>query len=235
MPFGPPPDTYLDEPNHYFLPEGSRLWRVHHQCRKSAEFNDMPADRHFGGGRFDATDDDPYPYLYAALTATTALAETLIRSLPFGHGQKRILPRKAVAGRRLCPLEITTGLALISLVTHADLAAVRQDEWLVQADPRDYAFTRRWAHWLHGQAPWAHGLIWSSRRDLGERSVILFGDRCPVGALGPVPSGCQDLDDIAGAAILNTMLAPYRVQIRPPRSPNGRAAVSEPGATGTGP
>jgi hypothetical protein len=217
MPFGPPPDTYLGEPNRYCLPEASRLWRVQYKCHGPAEFKDKPADRYFGGGRFDATEDDPYPYLYAALTPTTALAETLIRSLPFGRGQQRILPRKAVGGRRLCLLELSTDLVLLSLITHADLAAVRQDEWLVQADPRDYAFTRRWAQWLRIQAPWAQGLIWSSRRDLGERSVVLFGDRCPAGTLGLSSPGCQVLDDSAGAANLNALLAPYRVQIRPPR------------------
>jgi hypothetical protein len=218
MPFGRPPDNYPGEPNRYRLPEGSQLWRVQDQRRGAAEFKRVPADKHFGGGRFDATDDDPYPYLYAAVTATTALAETLVRSLPFGRGRQRILPRKAVAGRRLCLLEVTAELRLVSLLTHADLSAVKQDEWLVQSDPRDYAFTRRWAHWLRSQAPWAQGLIWSSRRDLGEQSVVLFGDRCPDQALRAVSPDCQDLDDLAGAASLNALLAPYRVQIRPPRA-----------------
>lgn len=221
MPLNAPPDRYTGTPTRWTLALGTQLWRVHHQSYVPVEFKGKPADRHFGGGRFDGTVDDPYPYLYAGLTQTTALAETLVRALPFVAGRPRLLPRKAVAQRKLCALEVTAELQLIALITTAHLAAVRQDEWLVQAEPRDYAFTRRWAHWLRSQAPWAHGMIWGSRRDLGEQSIVLFGDRCPAGALALGAPGCQQLYDEAGAATLNSLLASYQVHVRPPRDKSG--------------
>lgn len=217
MPFSAPPEKYTDSPAPRLLPAGACLWRVHSKCHGATEFKSSLADRHFGGGRFDATADDQYDFLYAALTETTALAETLVRSLPFTEQRERILPRREVRERRLCELRTRDDLKLISLLTQPDLAAVRQDEWLVRAEPGEYAFTRRWAHWMRQQADWAQGLIWSSRRDLGECSIVLFRDRCPDDLLRIGDQGCQDLGDSAGAAMLNRLLAPYRVRVYPPR------------------
>lgn len=233
MPNYAPPKAYTGTPAPYLLPAGTRVWRVHARAYPATAFNSHRADMHFGGSRFDATDDDPYPYLYVASRDTTALTETLVRGLPFGRGQKRILQRKAVSGRRLCALETMAELRLISLISSPDLAAVLQDEWLVQADPRDYAFTRRWAHWLHQQVPWAQGLVWGSRRDLGELSIMLFGDRCPGQVIQIASQGCRNLDDAAGAVTLNSLLAPYSVHIYPPRGSTvehkggGLASLSE--------
>jgi RES domain len=215
MGFGPPPDDYDGCPVRRVLASGTSLWRVHDRDYGPTAFKDEPADKHFGGGRFDSTADDLYPYLYAALADTTAVTETLVRGLPFAGNRTRTLPRKSLSGRSLCRLELTSELTLISLVSSTDLAAVKQDDWLISADAKEYAFTRRWAHWLRAQACWAHGLIWSTRRDLGEASVVLFGDRCPAGAVR-LTEPCLDLDRAAGARWLNSMLAPYDVCIRPP-------------------
>jgi hypothetical protein len=219
MPLGPPPTTFKGTPNSWVMPAGTRLWRIHRDPYGPADFNKRPADRLFGGGRFDATADDVYPYLYAALADTTAVAETLLRDLPFQPGRKRTLPRKSLSGRHLSGLEATAPLTLLSLISGRDLAAVKQDTWLIHSQAHDYAFTRPWGHWLREQAGWAQGLVWSTRRDLGELSTVLFGDRCPPDVLRAVSPPGLTLDDAAGATELNTLLADYDVHVYPPRRP----------------
>jgi RES domain len=225
MPFGPPPEKYSCRPNRWVMPAGTTLWRVHHMKYGPADFNKEAADRHFGGGRFDATDDAVYPFLYGALADTTAVAETLLRDLAFPAVRKRTLPRKSLSGRRLSSIETTTELHLVSLISGKDLAAVKQDTWLIHSEAKDYAFTRRWAHWLRDQAPWAQGFVWNTRRELGELAAVLFGDRCSPGALRAIRPPGLELDDAAGASQLNAMLGAYDVHVYPPR-PTTRPAGS---------
>lgn len=217
MPFYPPGDCD-GRPNHYLLEEGTNLWRVHSRHRCPDSFNATLDDRHLGGGRFSGTVECPYPSLYVSLSADTALAERLLRSLPFTGSSTRMIPRAAVAGRRLSTLTVTAPLLLLSLVTTADLASVCQDEWLIHADPREYGLTRRWAHWLHRSNPWAQGLIWSSRRNLGELTAILFGDRCGTPPT-TLPSGQHDLDDVPGTLWVNQRLAKFGAAVAHPRTP----------------
>jgi hypothetical protein len=215
MPPVAPPRNRVASVNLKTLAAGTELWRAHSSKRTSTDFNPRPSDP-FEGGRFDGTLADPYPYLYAARDPETALLESFVRSVPFSdHGNRRIR-RAAVAGRRLSALQTTRDLSLVCLLTHADLAAACQDEWLIQAEPRDYPFTRHWSSWLRTQAPAADGLIWPSRRDLGDHPVImLFGDRgAPPLTLGARPP--VDLDDCDGARWLNARLAPYRIRVAPP-------------------
>jgi RES domain len=189
------------------------LWRVHGKCRQSADFTVAGPDARLSGGRFDSTPDDRYPYLYAAPEQQTALLETLVRSVPFDDGGHRVVRRAAIAGCRLSALQLSRDLTLVCLLTAVDLATVYQDEWLVQAEPSEYPQTRRWGHWLRAQAPWAQGFLWPSRRDLGRQVLVLFGDRCPAGALRAVAGTSVELDSEAGAAWLNRRLAPYRVSV----------------------
>ncbi len=198
MPLAPPPATARVSPNPLTLAAGTSLWRVHRKHRPSEEFKTRESDPHFGGGQFDAIAGDPYPYLYASLAPETALLETLVRSVPF---------------------ELTTvaELTLINLLTTVNLAAACQDEWLVQAEPAQYPQTRRWGQWLRVNTSWAQGFIWPSRRNLGERTLVLFGDRCAEGALRPVQGAAVDLDDAEGAAWLNQRLALYRIRVKLPR------------------
>lgn len=217
MPPTGPPTRYKGTPCTYTLPAGTVLHRVHGRDRLAAGFNPAVADMHFGGGRFDPTIEDKYPYLYAASTERTALAEALLRSLPFNESGIRILPRAMVKGRRISAMVVAAEMRLLALLTTTHLAAVGQDEWLVHADPPEYGKTRRWAHWLRQQAPSAHGMIWPSKRDLGEKALILFGDRCQPDHLRPASLPSYDLDDRAGTEWLKDMLADYRVTIFPPR------------------
>lgn len=219
MPSVPPPDSGQVFPHRAVLPSGLALWRVHRQGRPVTAFKPVGADPLFGGGRFDATSADDYPYLYAAPEPPTALLETMVRAVPFDEKGRRLVRRAAVKGMRISALRAARDLRLVALRTHVDLAAVCQDEWLVHADPPSYPQTRRWGHWLRAKAPWADGFIWPSRRDLGRESVVLFGDRCAAGELREVPGSALDLDDAAGARWLNKCLEPYRISVRPPARP----------------
>jgi RES domain len=216
MPLAPPPARATTAPRLATLPVGTRLWRVHSRNRSAAAFKPVVSDALFGGGRFDSTPEDRFPFLYAASDTETALLETLVRSIPFDDHGHRLIRRASVAGCRISALRVTQDLKLVSLVTMQELADACQDEWLVQADPAEYPQTRRWGHWLRSQAPWAHGLRWPSRRNLGHHAMILFGDRCPGGSLGEEPGSAVDLDDGPGAGWLNAQLTPYRIRIKPP-------------------
>lgn len=236
MPFGPPPEHYRGSPQKCRLEPGTRLWRVQARDFEACSFNPRPADRLYGGGRFDCTADDWYPYLYAGLIEETALAETLLRDLCFPDGnRKRTLPYAKVAAKKLHELELTTALELISLRSAADLAAIRQEDWwLIEAKGNEYAFTRNWAHWLRRVAPWAQGMIWSSRRDLGKAALVLFGDRCPQGALEPVRPPGRSLGDDDGLRFLNERLAPYQVRVCRAR-PGAVGSASSQGSASSAP
>jgi len=224
VPLAKPPTRYDGTPTRHLLRRGACLWRVHSRVYSPCSFNPELVDPLFGGARFDATDDDRYPYYYAALDETTAIAETMLRELHPDEEGKRALGRPAVAGRRISGLTLTRDLEFVSLVTGRDLGAVGQDAWLVTAPPNQYPQTRAWAHWLRSQARWAHGFIWSSLRDPGSMAVVLFGDRCAAdfgtdyerALLHEVPELAIDLDDKDGTEWLNRLLEPYRVAISPP-------------------
>src|SRR5579859_4196214 len=155
MPLAQPPAAAKISPRPARLAAGTCLWRVHRRCWSGTDFKEVTPDPHFGGSRFDSTPEDPFPYLYAALEAHTALLETLVRGIPFDNAGKRTIRRTAVQGRRLTAFEATQDLMLISLLTTADLARACQDEWLTQTRPAEYPQTRRWGQWLRSHTPWA--------------------------------------------------------------------------------
>jgi hypothetical protein len=210
MPFGIPPKS---GPRPRFLPlaPGETLWAVTGHAadpfRPPPTEPEMQGER--WGGRFDPTPDCAYPYCYAALDDLTALSETLLRDVP-QHAPPRYLPRHAVAGRSLTLLETRRELWLVSLLDGPDLAAVRQDSWLVHAEVRDFARTQLWGHWLRdstapdGTAP--AGIVWPSRRHPVGRAVLLFGDRC-ADAVSRSPHGARRLDDDGGRSWVNLRLA----------------------------
>ncbi|MFI1587647.1 RES family NAD+ phosphorylase [Streptomyces halstedii] len=217
MPNYRPPTGLSGTPTRVELAASTPLYRVHAAHRAPEDFNPVPAHCLYGGGRFDSTACDRYGYLYAGLGPATAVCETLLRGVPFDpSGGPRLVPRVAVAGRRLSTLRLTTGVTLVSLTTAGDLAAVHQDSWLVQTEAHEYPYTRDWAHWIrHHTGPWAQGLVWSSKREPGDRTVVLFGDRCPPGALEAAADDPVDFGTPHGEEWLNSVLQPYRVQLPP--------------------
>ncbi|MFJ5926209.1 RES family NAD+ phosphorylase [Kitasatospora sp. NPDC092948] len=204
-------------PTRVTLPAGTPLYRLHASRRGAAEFNPNPAHCLYGGGRFDATRCDRFGFLYAASTPESAVCESVLRSVPFDPaGAPRLVPRAAVRGRRLSFLRPTADLDLVSLMTGRDLAAVAQDSWLVQAEAAEYPFTRDWGHWIRAHtAPWAQGFVWPSKREPGDRVVVLFGDRCEAAVLEETGTPAVDFDTPDGAARLDELLQPYHARVAP--------------------
>jgi hypothetical protein len=216
MPPVPPPASADVALHLTTLSAGSVLWRLHPASYPATSFKTKPTDNPMLGGRFDGTPADPYPFLYAAPEPQTAVLETLVRNVPFGDDGHRWIKRVAIDGRRVSAVQVTRDLTMVSLLTHADLAAACQDEWLVQADPPDYPSTRYWGSWLRTKAPSADGFVWPSRRNLGHRALILFS-RWGEESLTMAGEPAVDLDGDAGAAWLNDLLGPFRIQVAPPR------------------
>ncbi|GAB3408129.1 RES family NAD+ phosphorylase [Flindersiella endophytica] len=220
MPLGAPPRNYDARPNQELLPAGTRLWRVHSRRYPSTQFRPPPADTELSlasGGRFDATCEDPFPFLYGGFDDTTALAEVLLRSVSFERGgEVRQLTYERISGRRLVAVSTTRDIQLVRLLSTPDLAAAGQDDWVLHAEQDHYPWTRAWARWVREKASWADGMVWLSKRDLPQRSVLLFGDRCPDDVVAELPESARDLDDKAGVDWLNAVLKPYRVCVRMP-------------------
>ncbi|WP_407840168.1 RES family NAD+ phosphorylase [Streptomyces sp. DSM 116496] len=205
-------------PHFRVIPAGTELWRVHKAKYRPTQFNPTLADIHFEGGRFEGTVLDPYHSLYLADSALTAVAESVLRSVPW-TGEKRVIPYALVQGRSLRVLRTTCDLTVVSLVGEADLAAVRRNAELLD-DERNYAKARRWASEIRAQAPDATGLVWQSRRNRPENAVVLFHDRFDDRhgrALEVLPErGVEDLGSPAGLKEVNRLLDPLWAEVSEP-------------------
>ncbi|WP_406472484.1 RES family NAD+ phosphorylase [Streptomyces sp. NBC_01615] len=218
------PMTPLElRPNRHVIPAGTELWRVHSAKYVPNEFNPKLADpfEFKDGSRFDGTLLDPYHCLYLADTATTALAESVLRSRPFEPSAgMRLIPYAAVWRRSLSVLRTTCELNLVSLIEAPDLAAVCQDSTLLE-DERNYVQARRWASEIRAQVPDVMGLIWQSRHNRPQRALVLFHDRFGHGDGEPLEvlpeRGIADLDSDAGIEKANQILKPLRSEISRPR------------------
>lgn len=227
MPEAPPPKHA--EPGPFLVPlrVGTRVWRAHGAKYQDSLFNPNPQDPQFLDGRFSGMTPDRFPYCYLGLDPATALLEKYARSVPFNDHGWRVLRRPTLCGEILSQYEIVRELTVVGLRTSAELAAVCQDEWLVQADGHDHAKTRRWGQWIRAHCSEAHGLMWPSKRDLGRFAVVLFGDRCPDRALRLVESPVELLgpqEDRIGA-----LLKDYRLMIGPSRAKTRLSPGDEPG------
>lgn len=220
MPNSKPPNTLTTTPALVTIPSGTVLFRVHQTKFTADAFNPVASHRYYGGGRFDSTADDSYGYLYAGEQVATAVAETLLRDLPVENWGARVLPRVRVRGRRISAIATTTEVTLVDMRSAVGLASVAQDPWLIWTDPRDYAQTRHWGHWIRSQVPTAQGYVWPSRREPPTRAFLLFDDRLPTGAIDVVPNHPDvpagphaDFDTPSGIRTLRKMLAVYNVSI----------------------
>jgi hypothetical protein len=219
-----PAPTVRATPHRHVLPAGTELWRVHSNRRAATDFKAVPADLHWGGGRFcdirDELSTDPRPYLYAGLSPLTAVCETLARDLRSRPDGRRRITQTRVRDMLLSKVVAAVDLPLVDLTDNAHLAAVQQDIWLVQSEAPAYPRTRRWGSWIRGQAPWAVGLRWPSRQDSG----LVSGEVCALyeraggpALLKPSPDDPLELDSTAGRDHLNSMLAPLRIRVEHPR------------------
>lgn len=211
----PPPPVPM-RPALTVLPAGAELWRCHTTRFPATGFNPVLSHRHFAGGRFDGTADDAYRFLYAAPEPLTALAETLLRDVPYSDAGVRVVPWALAAPRSLSRLTVTEELTLVRLVTQADLAAVFQDASLLEGGDERYGATRFWAQEIRRYAPGAHGMVWQSRRNRPCHALVLFGDRCGDEPLKADPEHAYRLGTFEGAEEANRLLAPLRAVLVPP-------------------
>lgn len=155
--------------------------RVHSSEYAAHAFNAAAAPTgragRLSGGRFDARDADPFPFLYAASDGPTAVSESLLRDIPADEHGVRIIPRRLLSGRRISWLATEVELALVTLRSGQDLAAIGQDAWLTTSPRSQYPLTREWCTALRQWAPWAQGLTWRSLREPDGFAYVLFGDR----------------------------------------------------------
>ncbi|MFI1330714.1 RES family NAD+ phosphorylase [Streptomyces sp. NPDC020845] len=215
------PSAYRFRPHWEVLPAGTQLWRLHKSRFAAEEFKPFdPKDR--SPGRFHGTPEDPYPCLYAATDAETALAETLLRSVDYDpETGMRLILWAQVRGRSLNVVRTRCELKLVSLCSGAALAAVCQDNRLLENEGEEhYGRTRLWAREIRAQAPEAMGMIWGSKRNPSQRALVLFGDRftdCAGGPLDPLPyRSIPDLGSPDGIKEANQLLEPLRSAIREP-------------------
>lgn len=68
---------------------------------------------------------------------------------------------------------------------------------------------------LHLDPAGVAGLTWSSLHDPGQPTLVLFGDRCPAGALAAEPDAVTRLDGPAGAGLVHRELAALGVRVEP--------------------
>ncbi len=165
------------------LPVGTLLVRVHSSRYEQAEFNPGASATADSGGRFDSLDGD-YSHLYAGEDHAVAIAESLLRHVPFPSDGPRQLPRRVLEGLVLSALRTTCELDVVSL-RGAHLGQINQDVWLTKCEAADYVETRRWAVAIRRWVPDASGFVWRSRRDEDRLAYVLFGDRTPGDALSP--------------------------------------------------
>ncbi|MFI1021583.1 RES family NAD+ phosphorylase [Streptomyces olivaceus] len=212
-----PPEGVAMEPLLTVLPAGSLVWRCHRHHYGAAEFNPRPAHEYFKGSRFDATERDPYPYLYAALDPLTALAEVFLRSVEYGSGSGvRLIPWAQASQYRLSALRTTDDITLLDLTTAEGLASVWQDEWLVDCEEREYDKTRYWVRVMRRHCGTAQGLRWMSKRCRPRAALQFFGDRGKPWAADGTPQESWRLDSEEGVDRANRLLGDLRAVISVP-------------------
>jgi hypothetical protein len=218
VPNVPPPEKPPAAPALSRVPAGTRISRVHSTELGASQFNPTLADSHWGGGRFDATEADPYAYLYAGADDECAVCEALLRDLPLGSGF-RLLPRAALSGRSLSRLVLSSDVTVVSLMSGKDFSRIGQgDNWLVSCPSADYGFTRRWAHAIRSWSPPAEGFVWPSRRDPSKAAYVFFEDRFSAELVDDrsdplFKAGGLALDSLPGEKYLVSLLAKYWVTL----------------------
>jgi len=105
---------------------------------------------------------------------------------------------------------------LVALVSAVELAALYQDDWLVQAEGDHYRLTQAWARSLRRMTPAPDGLIWQARRDRPGLCAVLFEDRANDGVSpGTEPRVVFD-DEKDGGRHLAAILATHQSYIDAP-------------------
>ncbi len=215
-----PPGRPPGRPRRAALAAGTLLFRVYHLRHGLGAFkrsmSPATGSTQPGGGRFDGTVDQPYPFLYAGSTPGVAVAESLLRDAAFSDSGTRTVLRSLVAHLGCGALEVTRSLELVDLRGGRALAAIGATAALVHCAERSYPVTRRWAHRLREWAPDAAGLVWRSRWEPDGDAYVLFGDRLDPEADLRALSGQtrRTFDGERGLRWLQARLLEYHTDLR---------------------
>lgn len=177
-----PPAGGLD-PKPLEWPKGKLIHRVHDSSFAGAGFNPCRGRP----TRFAPIADARgvcVPSLYGAESFDTAVFESVLHNITPKAEVRRVYASqlKRLAYSVLAPAR---KLVLVDL-TAAGLHSVKVDlDELFGGAQRRYPKTARWAEAFFRQVPWAQGLLWVSRRNNTEQTVVLFEPRIPAGSLVP--------------------------------------------------
>lgn len=176
-PLPEPPISNLD-PKLTIWKAGRRLFRVHTHKVDADAYN--PG---YGRGRFHPIRDangNAIPTLYAADRIQGALSESVFRDVTSATGR---IHRDDLQALLLSRLVQQSDLKLINLTGLALRRLGLTRVQLIEAPPRHYSHTARWAEALHRCCPDAQGLMWVSRQSDTSKVIVLFGDRVADHAL----------------------------------------------------
>lgn len=156
------------------LGAGQVLYHVHPARFAAIEFNP-----HTTGGRsrfspWCTPDGKPIPSWYASLSSAGALYETVFRHVA-GQADRTVY-RASLAEKCLSAVQLSARLKLLQL-RGAGLLSLGLRSSLTTTTPERYRQTARVAKVLHAWYPEAQGLVWQSRINNMETSIVLFGDR----------------------------------------------------------
>lgn len=214
------PFPYELKPDHETLPIGTKLWRMHSSKRPAHEFRKFSPE---SGGRFDGSAGDEYACLYVAKDRSTALAETLLRTLDYDpRTSSRLVQRAAIAGKSLSAMRTRCELLVVPLISAEQLAAVCQDARLLEGEGTTYYCeqTRPWSRNIRSQDLDIMGLLWQSKRNQPRHALVLFEDRCRAYHHQPLElvedaESIPDLGSEAGIEMVNRLLQPLRAAVAP--------------------
>ncbi|RLV69262.1 RES domain protein [Streptomyces sp. CBMAI 2042] len=214
------PFPYDLKPHQEILPIGTKLWRMHSSKRPAHAFRPFTPE---GGGRFDGSVEDPYACLYVAKDRSTALAETLLRTLDYDpRTSSRLIQRAAITGKSLSAMRTRCELLVVPLISAEQLADVCQDARLLEGEGAAYYCeqTRPWSSNIRLQAPDITGLLWQSKRNQPRHALVLFEDRCRAYDHQPLElvedaESIPDLGSEAGIEMVNRLLQPLRAAVAP--------------------
>ena len=121
-------------------------------------------DSDIGNARFSPIQDRAakiIPTLYAGVTYTCALMETVFHDVPISGGPSAIAPAKLDC--LVCSaVETLRELQLIDLTSTGLRHFGLKNTDLIDTDPNTYPLTRAWAEALYERNPDAQGLFWTS-------------------------------------------------------------------------
>ena len=191
----PDPSTMrVGKESYVTLPAGTELHRLHRDRFAPEKFNGTD----LGNARFSPIRNAAgaiIPTIYAAESFDCATCEIVLRCpdappvvAKTGLPTFQIVFPSDFADYDHSIVRTTGDLTLVDLTIAGQRKLGVNQNALLAGPRRTYPATRAWAEAIHANCPTADGLYYNSFQLGPQFAVVLFGDRLPVGALGPVSS-----------------------------------------------